>query len=320
MPTQYAEISVNGKTLKVPAVSIDRRTVVATGKGLRIARFHEEEWNEDRTITDPDSFLRELKGGPLRADIFTFAQPLADPQPRHPFHVEWDDVAAVSITTYSDWWDQLPQVSRKNVRRAERRGVVVRLAVFDDVFVRGIKGIYDETPIRQGRHFWHYGKDLESVKRENATFLDRCDFVAAYHNDELIGFIKIVYVGKVARIMQIISKNAHADKRPPNILLAKAMEVCCQKGMTHFVYGQYFYGSKGHTPITEFKHRNGFKRIPFPRYFVPLTLKGKAAIALGLHRGVKSLIPPRLLNFLLETRARLNRKSPEPAASTSDEA
>ena len=36
------------------------------------------------------------------------------------------------------------------MRRAEKRGVVVREVPFDDDLVRGIVEIYDETPIRQG--------------------------------------------------------------------------------------------------------------------------------------------------------------------------
>lgn len=300
-------ISVKGKLIEVPAYSIDGRTIVVTGKWLKIASIHEEEWNELPPIQDVDRFLRDLKKLVPDADLFTFAQNFDDPQPRHPYIFELEDVAAVPITTFAEWWEALPQESRKNVRKAEKRGVIVKPATFDDDFVAGIKAIYDEAPIRQGRRFWHYGKDIETVRRENATFLERSEFVAAYFEGELIGFIKMVYVGKVARIMQILSKNAHIDKKPPNILLSKATEVCAQRGMTHFVYGKYFYGNKGHTPITEFKRRNGFKRIQFPQYFIPLSLKGKVALAMKLHRGVQNLLPQRLANFLLDVRARLNR-------------
>jgi hypothetical protein len=318
MQTEFAEISVKGKPVRVPALAVDGLKIVVLGRFPRIARLHEEEWVESQKVTDPESVISKLRKASPRPDVFTFAQPLSHPERQHPYHAEWEDVAAVPITTYSEWWDQLPQEARKNVRRAEKRGVVVKLAAFDDALVRGIKSIYDESPIRQGRPFWHYGKDLETVRRENGTFLEHSEFVAAYFEGELIGFIKIVYVGKVARIMQIISKNAHFDKRPPNILLAKAMEACCQKGMSHFVYGQYFYGNKGHTPITEFKRRNGFQRIVFPRYYVGVTLRGRLAIALRLHLGMKNLIPKRVLGILLEARSRLNRKNAGIPETTSD--
>jgi hypothetical protein len=317
MQTEYASISIKGKPVRVPAFTIGGLKIIVEGWFPRIARLHDEEWIANQLVGDVDAVVAELKKGPPRADLFTFAQPLSDPEQRHPFHVEWEDVAAVPITTYAAWWDQLPQESRKNVRRAEKRGVTVRIAPFDDALVQGIKSIYDESPIRQGRPFWHYGKDVETVRKENGTFLDQSEFVAAYFEGELIGFIKIVYVGSTARIMQIISKNIHFDKRPPNILLAKAMEACTQRGMAHFVYGRYFYGNKGHTPITEFKRRNGFQRIVFPRYYVPLTLRGKVALALRLHLGMKNLIPKHLLAFLLNARARLNRKPTESPARSS---
>ena len=162
---------------------------------------------------------------------------------------------------------------------------------FDDELVAGIKRIYDETPIRQGRRFSHYQKDLEPVKRENSSYLERCDFLGAYFEGELIGFVKMVYVGQVARIMQILSMNAHFDKRPPNALLAKCVERCCEKGMKYFVYGKYVYGNKRNSPITEFKRRTGFEEMRFRRYYVPLTVWGGVALKLGLHHGLQGLLP-----------------------------
>lgn len=317
MQIEYREISVKGRNQKVPAVTIGDQTVVVSGGSLKTARLHEAEWFEGQVVKDAPALVSELKRGPLAADILTFCQDLGDPEPRLSYPYEWEDVAAVPITTFTEWWEQLPQESRKNVRRAEKRGVTVKIAQFDDNLVAGIKAIYDEAPFRQGRQFWHYGKDLASVRRDNSSFLERADFICAYHGEELIGFIKIVYVGKYGRIMQILSKNAHADKKTPNILLSKAMEACCARGMTHFIYGQYFYSNKGHTPITEFKRRNGFQQFKFPRYFVPLTVKGRVAMALRLHLGVSNLLPPRLKNYLLEIRSKINRRKtaedPEPA-------
>ncbi len=314
MQTEYTTISVGGTAVRVPVVRVRERTVVCTGRALKIARVDDEEWTEDGIVDDPEAFISGLRASPLKADVFTFAQAFWEAQPRFSYRFEWEDVAAVPITTYADWWQALPQESRKNVRRAERRGMVVKLVGFDDDLVRGIKGIYDETPIRQGRRFWHFGKDLEVVKRENSSFLDRCDFVGAYHEGELIGFIKTVYVGRVGRIMQILARNSHLPLHAPNALLAKAMEACCQRGMKYFVYGQYIYGNKGDTPIAEFKRRNGFQRLQFPRYFVPLSVKGRVAVSLRLHRGAKRLLPAPLTRFLAEARARVYRRTLRSAA------
>lgn len=312
MESNYTEISVKGRMIKVPSVVVDGKTVVATGGMLKVARIHDEEWMENSAIDDIKSFLGKLARTRLPVDVFSYTQPLLllnKATPGTPLHSGSQDLAVVPITTFTSWWESLPQESRKNTRKAEKRGVVARVASFDDTLVRGIKSLYDETPVRQGRRFWHFGKDLDTVRRENATFLDRSDFIAAYVDDELIGFIKIVYVGKVARIMQILSKSAHSDKKPTNLLLTKAIEACCNRGMTHFVYGQYYYGNKGHTPITEFKRRNGFERVLLQRYFVPLTLKGKVAVMLRLHEGIKKFIPKGVSDLILGLRARVYRRN-----------
>jgi hypothetical protein len=319
MESHDTEISVKGRRIKVPSVVVDGKTIVATGGLLKVGRIHDEEWMENSTIDDIKSFLSNLAGTRLPVDVFSYTQPLHllnQLNSGTPLHSDFQDLAVVPLTTFTSWWESLPQESRKNTRKAEKRGVVARVASFDDMLVRGIKSLYDETPVRQGRRFWHFGKDLETVRRENATFMDRSDFIAAYLDAELIGFIKIVYVGKVARIMQILSKSAHSDKKPTNLLLTKAIEACCNRGMTHFVYGQYYYGNKGHTPITEFKRRNGFERVLLPRYFVPITLKGRAAVSLRLHRGIQNLVPGSLANFILGVRARIyQRNARQPAPS-----
>jgi hypothetical protein len=306
MKIETAKISVKGKLVAVPSIDIGESKFVVTGKWLKVATIQDEEWLEEQPVKDPNTFIAALKQAPLKPDLFTFSQRLAETKPEYPFHLEADNAAAIPITTFAEWWEKrLPQVSRKNVRRAGRRGVIVELAPFNDKLVQGIWQLYNETPIRQGRRFWHYGKDFETVKRDNSSYLDRSDFVVAYCQGEMIGFIKIVYVGKVARMMQILSMNKHFDKRPANALIAKAVEICCQKGCSHLVYGKYIYGNKANSPVTEFKRRNGFEQLSVPAYYVPLTFKGRLALALKLHLGLRKMIPEKLMTFLLNTRSKL---------------
>jgi hypothetical protein len=187
--------------------------------------------------------------------------------------------------------------------------VIVRIAQFDDELARGIHRIYSATPIRQGRRFWHYGKDFETVKREHATYLSRSEFIGAYANEELIGFIKMVYVDRVATLFHIFASDEHHDKRPMNALVAKAVEVCAAKGMQYLIYGKYTYGNKSKSPLAEFKRRNGFQQIDFHRYYVPLTLTGTLALKLKLHRGLTGMLPSGILTTLVEIRRRLREKS-----------
>jgi len=317
MNTGFVEIRIRGKSTKVPSVQIDGGTIVVTGKWLKIASVRDEELIEGEIVRDPQRFISELKTRAPRADILTFPQTGYDATPKYHYPFEWDNVAAACTTSFKDWWEKLPQEARKNARRAAKRGVSVRAAKFDDDFVKAIKSIYDETPVRQGMRFWHFGKDFETVKTENGTYLERSEFIGAYLDAELIGFLKFVYVDRTAKIMQILSKTQHYDKRPMNALIAKAVEVCHEKGMSYLVYSKFTFGNKKTSPLTEFKRRNGFVQMNFVRYYVPLTLKGKIALKLKLHRGLIGILPSGLIDLLLRLRAKFLHITPRALARRS---
>jgi hypothetical protein len=300
---EATDIRIGGKTLYVPSVQICGRTVIATGKWIRTARIKDEQVVEGKSVEDPEFCIARLKQSKLKADIFTFTQRPPETAPKYDYRFEWENWAATSTTSFNDWWERLPQESRKNVRRAARRGVTVSVVPFDDDLVKGIHRIYNESPIRQGKPFWHFGKDLETVRLELSTYLDRSRFIAAYWNQELIGFLKMVYVNRVATLFHIISMNEHYDKRPMNALIAKAVELCEQEGLSHFVYGQFVYGNKHQSSLLEFKRRNGFEQINFPRYYVPLTVKGEVFVRLKLYKGIGGLLPEPILQRALSCRA-----------------
>jgi len=58
-------------------------------------------------------------------------------------------VAAVRIKSFKEWWDGLPQATRKNVRRSQKRGVVVTVREFDHDLIRELVGLNNDSPIRQ---------------------------------------------------------------------------------------------------------------------------------------------------------------------------
>jgi hypothetical protein len=303
MSVSETEILVKGKAVSVPSVCINGRTVLSTGKWLKLAAVRDEELVEGEPVTEPDSFVSQLKEAGLGADIFTFIQKLPDATPKYKYHFEWDNFAVIPITNFSDWWDHRVESSvRRAVRKATKSGVEVRNAEFDDALVRGIVGIHDESQIRQGKVFWHFQKSFETVKIENSTFPGRNLFLAAYHQDELIGFIRIIRSDKVANIIQLLSMMKHYDKRPANALIAKAVEVCEQLGMSHLTYCNYIYNDPT-SSLTEFKRRSGFEQVMVPRYYIPLTLKGKIALQLGFHKGLVKRIPKPILARLLRIRS-----------------
>jgi hypothetical protein len=158
---------------------------------------------------------------------------------------------------------------------------------------QGIHAIYNETPVRQGRPFWHYGKDLETVRNMNSNFADRSIFLGAYFEGNLIGFIRLVADEKwvQAGLMQITSMISHQDKAPTNALLAHAIQTCAERGIHHLWYANMSYGKKTVDGLSEFKRHNGFLRVDMPRYYVPLTATGRLALRLGFHHGMTEWIP-----------------------------
>lgn len=305
MDSNSTEISVKGRSVKVPSLVIGGRTVIVMGRWLKIARVRDEDWSEGEVVDSPEEYIRKIKHANLGADIFSFGQKATSAQPKYDYPFEWDNVAAIPIIDYKDWWERrLPQETRKNVRRASKRGVVVREDEFCDEFLRGVIKINNETPVRQGRPFWHYQKPFDVVKKDYATLVDRSEYLGAYCEDELIGFMKLVHMGEITGVLQILCMNRHTDKRPANLLLAKAMEICCARKCKLLVYGKYIYGKNSDSALTEFKRRNGFEQIMIPRYYVPLNRKGKIAVRLRFHLGIKHVLPKSLQGIALSLRSR----------------
>jgi hypothetical protein len=132
--------------------------------------------------------------------------------------------------------------------------------------------------------------------------------VGAYLRQELIGFIKMVYVDKFAKTMHVFSSEKHRRKRPTSALIAKAVEVCAERKLSFLIYGEYNFPGKKANSLTEFKSRNGFEEMKYPRYFIPLTAKGNLALRLRLHRGLQRHIPAPLTNTFLKMRSAYYRR------------
>jgi hypothetical protein len=273
-----------------------------TGTFLKIASIKDELCDDG--VHTPETIINELKKTGT-ADIFTFDQKLPETDPRFKYYFEWDNLAVLHIKSFEHWWNkQIHNDARRMVRKAEKKGVVAKVVPFTDELVRGIKDIYDESPIRQGKLFWHYKKDFKTIKEDNLPFLERSEFIGAYYNNELIGFEKIIYTGNRADPTQLISKIKDRDKSPTNAIVAKCVETCAQRGISFLTYANYVYGRKGTDSLGEFKKRNGFEKVGIPRYYIPLTIKGELALKLKLHRDLIEMIPSFLLVFLLKLRSK----------------
>lgn len=274
----------NGMPIHLECAELDGQTYAVKPAFLRIARL-EKEWYGD--VNDPASVIAALASSELRPDLFTFWQRVPETQPRYTYYLEWESLAVLPVTSFDHWWNkQVKGTTRNMVRKSQKAGVEVRETPFDNDFVKGAVDIFNETPVRQGFQFWHFGKSFETVKREFSRFLFREDIIGAYYQGELIGFAMLANAGRYGMIGMFISKIKHRDKATNNALMAKTIEVCEKRELPYLVYTTW-----RETSLVNFKRHSGFQEMRVPRYFVPLTQKGKLALKLGFHRGYRDSLP-----------------------------
>lgn len=310
-PLRPEELSDRRQEVNHPMAPSDRKIKI-TGRALRIARLDAELYH---FLREPEPLIEHLRASRDRIDIFTFLQGLPETEPKFKYRMEWDNLAVVPVSTFVNWWTrQISGKTRNMVKLAEKKGIVVRETQFSETLVRGIWEIYNEVPTRQGRRFSHYGKSLETVYADEATYLESSTFVGAYHGEELVGFIKLVVdeAGVQAGLMNILSQIKHRDKAPTNALIAHAVKVCAERGISNLVYANFAYGNKQHDSLNEFKQRNGFQRVDIPRYYVPLTYFGKAAFGMGFHHRLVDRVPESVAARLREVRRNWLSRSQEP--------
>jgi len=289
---------LNGKEIRI------------TGRLLRVARLEADGY---QFVEDPESLLADLRKSGHRVDLFSFLQRLPETSPKYSYPMEWDNFAALQVTTFDHWWnEQIGFKARNKAKQAEKRKVFVKEVPFDDSLVKGIWEIYNETEVRQGAANTHYGKSVETVYKEEATFLDSSIFIGAYFEGALIGFAKLVHdeTRTQAGLMNIVSMVRHRDKAPSNALVMQAVKSCADRRISFLAYSKFAYGKKERSTLSDFKERNGFQRMNVPRYYVPLTWFGRVALRLGFHKRFVDHLPEPLLVRLRELRAAwYNRRS-----------
>ena len=287
------------KEITKSPLMIEGKNVEVFGVFPRIAKLRSE---HHEYVEAPEPALRELARLKPKADIFTFLQPIAHEGSFSTHLSRPEDIAVLNIDTYENWWTkQVNDKTRNMVRKAGKKGVTIQAVPFSDELAKGIHAIYNESPLIQGKPSKHYGKDLATLTKAHATFLDQSLFIGAFHNGTLVGFLKMILHRnqRSASIMQIISLVAHRDKAPTNALLAKAVEVCAERRIQLLQYGIWSRRTLG-----EFKKHHGFKLMTIPRYYVPLNLRGRAALALRFHRRLSEFVPGSFQDAFANLRAK----------------
>lgn len=291
------ETLLNGAPVQIECIQVGEQLLSVNRGLLTVARL-EDEWYDD--LDNPAGVIAGLtEARDLKVDLLTFWQRLPHTQPIHPYYYDWESIASLPVSTYQHWWDkQIKSRVRNQIRKAEKEGLVVRETAYDDEFVRGMTAIFNESPVRQGRRFWHYGKDFETIRAQFSRYIFREYMVGAYFQGEMVGFMMLGNAGRFGLTGQIISSLKHRDKAPNNAMVAKAVEICAARGLPYLVY--YFWTEDS---LSEFKRRCGFEETRVPRYYVPLTWRGELALRIGAHRGLRGMLPPSIKALLKRARA-----------------
>jgi hypothetical protein len=278
------------------APRVEGKLLSVSGRWLRTARLRHE-WCD--FLDDPAAALTALRAGRPVADVFTFVCDLGQPEPALELRREPASLAVLPVTTFKQWWEDIGFKTRNKVRKAQKTGVVLRAVELDDQFAAGVEAIYNESPVRQGRKFFHYGKKAPEIREELSSFLDRSLLIGAYHQDELVGFMKLFQGRQVLRTVHIIAKLAHRDKCVMDALIGRAVELCAERGLGYLHYGSWTDGGVG-----VFREKHGFRRVDVPRFFVPLTARGRLMLAMNWHRPLRERLPAPVTALMLRLRAR----------------
>jgi hypothetical protein len=272
------------------------------GKWLRIARPDGDKYT---CPGDPEALIAEMRKAGVRADLFTFLQSVSDRSPRYSYVMEYDNLAVLPVSTFDHWWNQqIRSYPRNRARQAGKKGVSFREVPFGEELIRGICGIYNETPFRQGKAFPHYGMTPDEARDYAGTYLEQSAFLGAFVDDTMIGFVKLTWdVHRTqACLVHILSMVKHNDKAPTHALISESVRYCAEHKVPYLVYEHFHYGNKQGDSLSHFKEVNGFQRVDLPRYYIPLTGKGKIAVRLGLHRRLADRIPESIAGKLRDLR------------------
>jgi hypothetical protein len=272
--------------------------IILEGKFPKFVRLRNE-WFEEPG--DPEEFIEDIKRRGLEADILTFRQLLPATEPKYDHYFELDPLAVIPVTSYDQWFtSQIKSSVRSNVRKSVNRGVETRVEEFNDDLINGIVDLVNDTRIRQDRKYTYFGYNFEQIKETFAPGPYYCEYIGAYYENKLIGFIKLLFAGKCSHNFGMISKVEHKDKVPQYALISKSIERTAQRKTPYLLYGQWVDGGLG-----QFKRHIGCQLIEVPKYYIPLSAKGKILLNLNLHHGLKHLVPKKISNQLKSIRKKI---------------
>jgi hypothetical protein len=111
-------------------IEVSGKQVRIRGRVLRMAQLEADMYQfiDD----DPEPILEALRKSPTRIDVFSFLQKVPATTPKYSYPMEWDNFAALNLTTYDQWWnEQIGFKARNKAKQALKKGVVVREVPFE---------------------------------------------------------------------------------------------------------------------------------------------------------------------------------------------
>ncbi|MGI9087597.1 MAG: hypothetical protein ACR2HH_07660 [Chthoniobacterales bacterium] len=131
---------------------IASKEVAISGRVFRTAKLRHE-WCD--FYSDPAQAIEEMRQAQLGADVFTFVHDIGEASQPYSYRSLPVGLAILPVTTYEKWWDDIGYKTRNKLRKGLKSGVELRVAQLDAEFARGVEAIYNETPVKQGRKFYH---------------------------------------------------------------------------------------------------------------------------------------------------------------------
>jgi hypothetical protein len=304
METSRSFLVEKGKEIPIYKTNYNNIEIIIRGKFLKYAYPINNGMVE---IFDPKNVIEyfdNMKN--IRVDYFQFMQKIPNSKAVFKYYFVYDNLAAIPIESYSQWWSkQINGKTRNMVRKSKKSGIEIKSVNFDKFFVENVHTIFNESPVRQGKKFWHFGKSIEVINRQLSVDSKSHTYLGAFYKNEMIGFAGIRRVDDIGFLGQIISMIKHRDKAPNNALIDHSVLFCEKNNINYLIYDKFDYGKGGSDTLKRFKKDNGFQKYELPKYFLPITSFGKFVCDHKLHLNFTDFIPQPLYNMLRTIRKKI---------------
>lgn len=178
----------------------------------------------------------------------------------------------------------------------------MKVCTVNDDIIKNIERMYSQCQTKQGVHFKHYGAKFEQIKHNiQKSTVDWCpsDFVCAFHQGKMVGFLRLFYPKDTAYIGALFSMESYFASAPNNALISKAVALACERRRKYLVYTKMHSSREAaEDELRDFKMTNGFHEMIVTRYYVALSRKGRLVLFLKLQHGIKEMLPQRLKNLI----------------------